>query len=151
MAVEPRSELLVLNTAPKPFCRLSADRAVVEVVRRELLTPFGLRSLSKSDPNYKGRYLGPPMKRDNAYHNGTVWSWLIGPFLEAYLKVNQNSADAMRQAKVWLQPSIDNMNQGCVGQIPEIFEADEPHRPVGCPAQAWSVAEVLRLAVILRM
>jgi len=136
-----------------PHSPLTPDqqRAVVEVVRRELLTPFGLRTLAKSDPNYKGRYFGPPMKRDNAYHNGTVWTWLIGPFLQAYLKVNQHSPDAMRQARVWLQPLIDNMNQGCVGQIPEIFEADEPHRPVGCPAQAWSVAEVLRLAVILGM
>jgi predicted glycogen debranching enzyme len=139
--------------ASLPNSPLNRDqqRAVVEVVRRELLTPFGLRTLNKSDPNYKGRYFGPPMKRDNAYHNGTVWAWLIGPFLEAYLKVNDHSPDAMRQARVWLQPLIDNMTQGCVGQIAEIFEADEPHRSVGCPAQAWSVAEVLRLAVILRM
>jgi glycogen debranching enzyme len=136
---------------PNSPLNLDQQRAVVEIVRRELLTPFGLRTLCKTDPNYKGRYFGPPMKRDNAYHNGTVWAWLIGPFLEAYLRVNQNSPDATRQARVWLQPLIDNMNQGCVGQIAEIFEADEPHRSVGCPAQAWSVAEVLRLAVILRM
>ncbi|HEV8605447.1 MAG TPA: amylo-alpha-1,6-glucosidase [Tepidisphaeraceae bacterium] len=127
------------------------QRAVVEVVRRELLTPFGLRTLPKTDPNYQGRYFGPPMKRDNAYHNGTIWPWLIGAFLEGHLKVNDHSPDSQRQGRVWLQPLIDSMNQGCVGQIAEIYEADEPHRPVGCPAQAWSVAEVLRLAVILRM
>jgi len=148
-AVRPNQIFAV--SLPNSPLTLDQQRAVVEVVRRELLTPFGLRTLSKSDPAYKGRYFGPPMKRDGAYHNGTVWAWLIGPFLEAYLKVNQNSPDAMRQARVWLQPLIDNMNKGCVGQIPEIFEADEPHRPVGCPAQAWSVSEVLRLAVILRM
>jgi predicted glycogen debranching enzyme len=125
--------------------------AVVEVVRRELLTPYGLRTLAKSEHGYQGRYLGPPMQRDRAYHNGTIWPWLIGPFLEAYLKVHGNSSDALRQARVWLQPLIDHMNQGCIGQIAEIFEADEPHRSVGCPAQAWSVAEVLRIAVMLEM
>ena len=144
------NQIFAVSLAHSPLT-IDQQRAVVEVVRRELLTPFGLRTLCKSDPNYQGRYSGPQMKRDNAYHNGTVWAWLIGPFLEAYLRVNQNSPDATRQARVWLQPLIDNMNQGCVGQIPEIFEGDEPHRSVGCPAQAWSVAEVLRLAVILRL
>jgi predicted glycogen debranching enzyme len=126
-------------------------RAVVEVVRRELLTPYGLRTLARTESNYKGRYTGDQMHRDAAYHNGTVWPWLIGPFLEAYLRVNDRSADAVRQARVWLQPLIDLMDRGCIGQIPEICEGDEPHRAVGCCAQAWSVAEVLRLAVELGM
>ena len=142
---------MIAASLPNSPLDIDQQRAVVEVVRRELLTPFGLRTLNKADPAYQGRYLGPPMKRDNAYHNGTVWPWLIGPFLEAYLKVNHHSPDSLRQARLWLHPLIDNMNQGSVGQIAEIFEGDEPHRPVGAPAQAWSVAEVLRLAVILRM
>ncbi|MFI5378803.1 MAG: amylo-alpha-1,6-glucosidase [Tepidisphaerales bacterium] len=125
--------------------------AVVETVRRELLTPYGLRTLARNDPNYHGRYTGGPMSRDRAYHNGTVWGWLMGPFLEAYLKVHAHSADAQRQARVWLQPLIDHMNQSCIGQISECFEGDEPHRPVGCPAQAWSVAEVLRIAQMVNM
>jgi len=126
--------------------------AVVEVVRRELLTPMGLRTLSRSDPNFKGKYSGPQVQRDAAYHNGTVWAWLIGPFLEAYLKVNKKSAEAVSQAKQWLEPLILHMSdQGAIGQIAEIFEGDEPHRPVGCPAQAWSVAEVLRIASELGM
>lgn len=127
------------------------QRAVVEVVRRELLTPMGLRTLSPADPNYHGRYRGPQKQRDEAYHNGTVWPWLIGPFLDAYLKVNRRSSESLEQARSWLRPLIDQMNEYCIGQIHEICEGDPPHRPVGCFAQAWSVAEVIRLAVELGM
>ena len=124
--------------------------AVVEVVRRELLTPKGLRSLSAGDANYHGRYTGQQMDRDRAYHNGTVWGWLIGPFLEAYLKVHDGDSAARQQVRDWLAPLIDHMDvEGCIGQISEIFEGDPPHRPVGCCAQAWSVAEVLRIAVMV--
>jgi glycogen debranching enzyme len=132
---------------------LSRDQqhAVVEVVRRELLTPVGLRSLSRGDPHYHARYHGDQMHRDEAYHNGAVWGWLIGPFLEAYLRVHDTAPDAVAQARRWLSPLIDQMDGACLGQIAEIFEGDEPHRPVGCCAQAWTVAEVLRLAVRLGM
>lgn len=123
--------------------------AVVEVVRRELLTPMGLRTLSRGDPGYRGRYLGNQWDRDSGYHNGAVWPWLIGPFLAGYLRVNNRSHEAQDQARHWLRPLIDHLEQNCVGQITEICEGDEPHRPVGCPAQAWSVAEVLRMAVEL--
>lgn len=137
--------------ASLPYSPLGEDqqRAVVEVVRRELLTPFGLRTLAKSEQGYQGHYRGAPMQRDRAYHNGTVWAWLIGPFLDAYLRTHGRSADAMRQARVWLMPLIEQMKQACVGQIGECFEGDDPHRPVAAPAQAWSVAEALRLAVEL--
>ena len=137
-----------------PHSALSDDQqhAVVEVVRRELLTPVGLRTLAASDSNYRGRYCGPQPSRDAAYHNGAIWPWLIGGFLDAYLKVNHRTSQAMEQARTWLRPLVEHMEQhACVGQISEIFEADFPHRPVGCPAQAWSVAEVLRLAVELGM
>jgi predicted glycogen debranching enzyme len=124
--------------------------AVVEVVRRELLTPVGLRTLAKSEPGYRGTYTGTQFNRDGAYHNGTVWPWLIGAFLEAYLKVNARSSASLDQARAWLAPLVSHMyGSAAIGQISEIFEGDEPHRPVGCPAQAWSVAEVLRLAVDL--
>ncbi len=125
--------------------------SVVEVVRRELLTPVGLRSLATTDPLYHGRYIGTPFQRDQAYHNGTIWSWLIGAFLEAYLRVHEDSPDSIAQARRWLSPLIDQLDGLCLGQIAEIFEGDEPHRPVGACAQAWSVAEVLRLAVRLGM
>jgi glycogen debranching enzyme len=121
-------------------------------VRRELLTPYGLRTLSPSDPRFRARYTGAQLQRDEAYHNGTIWAWLIGPFLEAYLKINRNSANAIDQAKIWLAPLIDHLQStGCIGSISEIFEAEPPHRPAGCIAQAWSVAEVLRLAKMLGM
>jgi predicted glycogen debranching enzyme len=137
-----------------PNSPLTGDQqaAVVEVVRRELLTPVGLRTLARSDPGYRGIYTGDQFHRDGAYHNGTVWPWLIGAFLEAYLKVNNRSTPAIAQAREWLSPLINHMNdEGAIGQIAEIFDGDPPHRPVGCPAQAWSIAEVLRVAVSLEL
>ncbi len=137
-----------------PNSPLSRDQqvAVVEVVRRELLAAVGLRTLSPTDPNFKSHYTGPQFDRDTAYHNGTIWPWLIGAFLDAYLRVNEESPAAVAQAKEWLSPLIEGMHHtACIGQISEIHEATEPHRPVGCYAQAWSVAEVLRLAIKLGM
>ncbi|HZL36336.1 MAG TPA: amylo-alpha-1,6-glucosidase [Tepidisphaeraceae bacterium] len=125
------------------------QRAVVEVVRRELLTAMGLKSLAKGDSRFCGRYAGDQFKRDACYHNGTVWAWLIGGFLSAYLRVNNHSVESVDHARGWLQPLLDQMHTNCIGQIAEIYEGDEPHRMVGCPAQAWSVAEALRLAVDL--
>jgi predicted glycogen debranching enzyme len=134
-----------------PYSPLNSEQqlAVTEVVRRELLTPYGLRTLARTDPNYIGRYGGPAFQRDKAYHNGTVWPWLIGPFLEAYLRAHHFSSDSKRQAGVWLKPLLDHLNSGCIGQVSECFSGDEPHSPVGAPAQAWSVAEALRIAVLL--
>jgi predicted glycogen debranching enzyme len=137
-----------------PHSALSDEQqhAVVEVVRRELLTPYGLRTLAPSDPQFRAQYRGDQFHRDGAYHNGTIWPWLIGAFLEAYLKVNQHTDAAKAQAKTWLQPLIDAMHtHGCIGQVAEIYEAQAPHRPVGCCAQAWSIAEVLRIAAVIGM
>jgi glycogen debranching enzyme len=149
------NQIFAASLANSPLSK-DQQSAVVEVVRRELLTPVGLRTLSKSDAKYKGRYRGVQFERDCAYHNGAIWPWLIGGFLDAYLRVNDHSEDARAQARRWLSPLIDHLSGddekgGCIGSISEIFEADEPHRPVGCCAQAWSVAEVLRLAVELGM
>jgi predicted glycogen debranching enzyme len=129
-----------------PFSMLPADRArsLVEVVQRELLTPYGLRTLSPADPQYRSRYEGDPRSRDSAYHQGTVWPWLMGPFLTAYCKVNRHSKKAREQARKWLVPLEQHLSEAGLGQISEIFDADPPHRPRGCFAQAWSVAEVLR-------
>jgi predicted glycogen debranching enzyme len=122
-------------------------RAVVAVVERDLLTPYGLRSLAPSDGEYRGRYEGDPHSRDSAYHQGTVWPWLMGPFLTAYLKVNARSAKARKQAAEWLTEIRRFIQDEGVGQIPEVFDGDAPHRPGGCLAQAWSVGELLRLSV----
>jgi len=122
-------------------------RAVVAVVERDLLTPYGLRSLAPSDGKYRGRYEGDPHSRDSAYHQGTVWPWLMGPFLTGYLKVNDRSAKARKQAAEWLTETRRFIQDEGVGQIPEVFDGDAPRRPGGCLAQAWSVAESLRLSV----
>jgi predicted glycogen debranching enzyme len=144
------NQIFAVSLPNSPLTRPQQE-AVVEVVRRELLTPVGLRTLAKGDPNYRGRYTGPQKERDAAYHNGTVWPWPIGAFLQAYLNVHDRSDQAVDQARRWLTPLLDTMQHDCLGQISEIFEGDEPHRAVGCFAQAWSVAEALRLAVELGM
>jgi glycogen debranching enzyme len=122
-------------------------KSVVAAVERDLLTPYGLRSLAPSDYQYRGRYQGNPFSRDGAYYQGTVWPWLMGPFLTAYLKVNRRSAKARRQAEQWLSELRRFMLDEGVGQIPEVFDGDAPHRAGGCLAQAWSIAELLRVSV----
>jgi predicted glycogen debranching enzyme len=129
-----------------PFTMLSRDQAkrVVGVVERELLTPYGLRTLAPGDPRYQGRYEGDPPMRDSGYHQGAAWPWLMGPFITAYLKVNRRSATARRRAEMWLRALRDHLAEAGVGQISELFDGDPPHTPRGCIAQAWSVAELLR-------
>ena len=132
-----------------PHSMLPPERAIAVVakVQQHLLTPFGLRSLASSDPQYRGRYTGGPFERDGAYHLGTVWPWLMGPFITAYIKVNEGSVPARRQAVEWLAPLRDHLADGGLGQISEIFDGDAPQQPRGCIAQAWSVAEILRVLV----
>ena len=91
--------------------------------------------------------MGGPAERDGAYHQGTVWPWLMGPFITAYIKVNEGSEAARRQASEWLTPLKDHLEDGGLGHISEILDGDAPQRPAGCMAQAWSVAEVLRTLV----
>ena len=132
-----------------PYCMLPEDRAkaVVEKVREHLLTPYGLRSLAPRDPQYRGRYTGGPTERDGAYHQGTVWPWLMGPFITAYVKVNGGRPEARSQAAEWLKPLQEHLSDGGLGHISEILDGDAPQRPCGCIAQAWSVGEVLRAYV----
>jgi glycogen debranching enzyme len=121
-------------------------RRVVEVVERELLTPYGLRSLAPSDPQYRGRYEGGPESRDGVYHQGTVWAWLLGPFITAYVKAHGRTAASRRQAAAWLARLGEHLADAGLGHVSEIFDGDAPHTPRGCVAQAWSVAELLRAA-----
>jgi predicted glycogen debranching enzyme len=120
-------------------------RAVVKKVEAELLTPVGLRSLSPRDPAYIGEYGGTPFKRDSSYHQGTVWGWLIGPFIEAYRKVHAGEADVEKNVMAMLSTVVSQMSTAGLGQVSEIYDGDAPHAPRGCPAQAWSVAELLRV------
>jgi len=116
-------------------------KSVVEVASSQLLTPFGLRSLSPEHKDYKPKYDGDLRSRDAAYHQGTVWAWLIGPFIDAWLKVHP---EAPGGAKEFLKGFATHLNDACVGSISEIFDAEAPYTARGCIAQAWSVAEVLR-------
>jgi predicted glycogen debranching enzyme len=134
-----------------PYSMLSAARAqrVVAVVERDLLTPYGLRSLAPYDPQYRGRCTGDPASRDSSYHQGTVWAWLIGPFITAYLKVHRATSQGPQQAAQWLSSFRQHLSDAGLGHVSEIFDGDPPHQPRGCIAQAWSVAELLRAATTL--
>jgi predicted glycogen debranching enzyme len=115
--------------------------AVLDVVRARLLTPVGLRSLAPGHPDYKEKYYGDLRARDAAYHQGTVWAWLIGPFVDAWLKVHPTDR---RRARAFLEGLLPHLDEACVGSVSEIFDAEEPFHARGCVAQAWSVAEILR-------
>lgn len=116
-------------------------KPVLETVRDRLLTPLGLRSLAPGHPDYKPKYFGDIRSRDAAYHQGTVWAWLIGPFIDAWLKVHPGDCAGARR---FLDGFNAHLNEACIGSISEIFDAEQPFVPRGCIAQAWSVAEVLR-------
>lgn len=135
-----------------PFQLLEGERAkrVVAVAEEKLLTPLGLRSLAPGEPDYKPRYEGGVWQRDGAYHQGTVWPWLIGPFVEAWVRVRGNTAAAKSEArKKFLAPLLAHLDEAGLGHVCEIADADAPHTPRGCPWQAWSVGEVLRLDQII--
>jgi predicted glycogen debranching enzyme len=130
-----------------PYCALPTEqmRAVVERCGQELLTSHGLRSLSAAEPGYIGSYGGNPWQRDAAYHMGTVWSWLLGPFARAHFRVYGDA----RLAQSLLEPMAQHVNSVCLGTVSEIFDGDAPHTARGCFAQAWSVAEILRSWIYL--
>jgi len=129
---------------------LSRQKSVVQAVQNHLLTSYGLRTLSPDSPNYKGEYTGPPQQRDEAYHQGTAWPYLIGPFIEAYLKIDEFSPASKKQAAEFIEPLLQHLTEdGCLGSISEIFDGDEPQKPKGCFAQAWSVAEMIRACLLI--
>jgi predicted glycogen debranching enzyme len=120
-------------------------RAIVDVCASRLWTSLGLRTLSPDDPAYRGTYGGDQAARDGAYHQGTVWPWLLGPFVRAHLRAYGDRD----RARSFVQPLIDALDAGAIGTLPEIADGDPPHAPRGCPAQAWSVAELLAVLKIL--
>jgi predicted glycogen debranching enzyme len=128
-----------------PVLAVSKWAPVLEVVERELLTPYGLRTLSPNDPAYQGIYKGDLETRDHAYHQGTVWAWLLGHYIRAYIRVHGPAAKTTAYCSRLLEPFIDHLKQAGLGNVSEIFDGDPPHNPRGCIAQAWSVAEILRV------
>lgn len=141
------NQIFAASLAESP---LDADHRarVVEAVRTHLLTPYGLRTLAPSDHNYQPRYEGNLFERDRAYHNGTVWPWLIGAYVEAALRVDA-SKQSRQTLRALLRPLVERMSTVCLGQVSEVCSAETPHAADGCPAQAWSVAELLRAFVML--
>lgn len=121
--------------------------AVLERVEKNLLTPYGLRSLAPFDPRYRGRYESDLRSRDTAYHQGTVWPWLMGPYFRAYRRVHGDGPETRAVVQEWLRGFRGHLTEAGLGQVSEIFDGDAPHTPRGCIAQAWSVAELLRVAV----
>jgi predicted glycogen debranching enzyme len=140
------NQVLALSLA-HPLVTGERAARVLEIIERHLLTPYGLRTLSPSDPRYRGRYEGGPPERDGAYHQGTAWPWLLGPFVLAHLRSNGNGA--RQKAAEWLRPLVSYMLGPGLGQVPEIFDGDAPQRPAGCFAQAWSVAQLIEAITVL--
>lgn len=138
------NQIFAVSLTFSPLSR-QGQRAVVNAVQSELLTPYGLRTLNVQDSRYKGIYTGPQQQRDEAYHQGTVWPYLMGPFVESFLKVNGFSRKSKKKAAEFIQPLLKHLTEdGCLGSVSEIFDGDAPHQPKGCIAQAWSVAELIR-------
>ncbi|MDB6029797.1 MAG: glycogen debranching protein [Verrucomicrobiales bacterium] len=136
-----RPNQLLAISLPHPILEEQHWEPVLRVTRERLLTAVGLRSLSREHPDYKPKYFGDLRARDAAYHQGTVWAWLIGPFVDAWLKVYPKDKAGARKV---LEGFLPHLDEACVGSISEIFDAEPPFTPRGCIAQAWSVAEVLR-------
>ena len=120
---------------------------ILRLVEEQLLTPVGLRTLSPQDPRYRARYEGGVVERDGAYHQGTVWPFLLGRFVPAWMRVFGQNAAARNRARSFLAGLEAHLHEACLGQVSEIFDAEAPHRPRGCCAQAWSVAEPLRALI----
>jgi glycogen debranching enzyme len=136
-----RPNQLFAISLPNPVLDSSRWPSVMSVVEKKLLTPVGLRSLSPDHPDYKAKYFGDLRTRDAAYHQGTVWGWLIGPWVDAWLKLHPDDHAGARR---FLDGFVAHLADFGVGSIAEIFDAEPPFTPRGCIAQAWSVAEVLR-------
>ena len=134
-----------------PLVLLPAEqaRAVVACVERELLTPAGLRTLARGEPGYAPRYEGNPSQRDSVYHQGTVWPWLLGPFVEAWVRVHGDGQAARAEARArFVDPLLAGLRESAgLNHLPEITDAEPPYTPKGCPFQAWSLGELTRLTL----
>jgi predicted glycogen debranching enzyme len=144
------NQILAVGGLPFPILDGERARRVVDAVEARLLTSLGLRSLAPGEPDYAARYQGGVRERDGAYHQGTVWPWLMGPFVEGWVRVRGGTADARKEARArFLEPLLTHLDEAGIGHLPEVAWGDPPHKPGGCPFQAWSVGEALRLKTLL--
>jgi len=144
-SLRPNQVLAVGGLARTLVSSARAGR-IVDVLERELWTPLGLRTLPRWDPRYHGHYAGDPLERDEAYHQGTVWPWLLGPFVEAWVRVQGASASAKSAARArFVAPLLAHLDEAGLGHVSEVADGDPPHAPGGCPFQAWSLGELVRL------
>ncbi len=143
-----RPNQLLAVSLPYPLLGPERRRSLVAAVERSLLTPVGIRTLAPGEPGYVSRYGGGPRERDGAYHQGTVWPWLLGPFVRARLAAFGASDECVARCRALVAGLASHLSEGCLGQVAEVFDADPPHRPGGAPAQAWSVAELLQLLLV---
>ncbi len=144
------NQIFAVGGLPYPVLDGQRARSIVDVVEARLVTPAGLRTLDPHDPAYKARYQGGAHERDGAYHQGTVWPWLMGPFVEAWLRVRGQTRAAKEEARSrFLHPMLALLDPLGTGHLPEIADADPPHTARGCPFQAWSVGEAMRISRML--
>jgi predicted glycogen debranching enzyme len=144
------NQVLALGGLARTLVSPERARRIVEVLERELWTPLGLRTLPTFDPRYQGRYAGGPLERDRAYHQGTVWPWLLGPFVEAWVRVQGSTDGAKASARArFVAPLRAHLEAAGLGHVSEVADGDFPHGPGGCPFQAWSLGELLRLERIV--
>ena len=144
------NQILAVGGLPFPLLSGPAARRVVDLVEAQLLTPMGLRTLAPDDPDYVGRYAGGPAQRDGAYPQGTVWPWLTGPFVEAWLRVHgDDPATRAEAATRFLAPLRAHLDTAGLGHVSEVADGDAPHTPGGCPFQAWSLGELLRAEALV--
>jgi glycogen debranching enzyme len=150
-AVRP-NQILAVGGLPYQALVEPYASGVVDTVERRLLTPLGLRSIAPGEPGYRPHYDGGVWERDSAYHQGTVWPWLIGPFVEAWLRVRGDTVDAKREAdERFLSPLRAHLGVAGLGHVSEIADGEAPHRPGGCPFQAWSLGELLRASRLVEV
>jgi glycogen debranching enzyme len=144
------NQVFAVGGLPDNLLDAKQARCVVDLVEQRLWTPLGLRTLDPAEPGYASRYAGGPKERDPAYHQGTVWPWLAGPFIEAWVRVRGDSPQVRAQARTrFLQPLFEGLQVAGLGHLPEIADGDAPHAPRGCPFQAWSLGELIRVQRML--
>ncbi|HEY6722895.1 MAG TPA: amylo-alpha-1,6-glucosidase [Polyangiaceae bacterium] len=143
-AIRP-NQVFAVGGLPLALLDLERCRRVLGVVEQRLVTPFGLRSLAAGHPDYKARYQGGVLERDSAYHQGTVWPWLMGPFVEAWVRARATPSARDEARQRFVRPLTEQLSQAGIGHVSEVLDAEAPHRAGGCPFQAWSVSELLRV------